>query len=165
MFASNWYLCLILNNKFYYIWKDWYTGEKHSNYLEDAIAYKEKTDMYKIKLSVCLKWLFFLLNILVSLTKIFLHNIVYIFLLLTHILSMLHFCTPWKCKKNPSVFWRFQGVQICNIGRIWVKLLLEVAVNRQKKIQVFFWLKITLRFVLWELLIMSVIRSTFTLCL
>ena len=58
MFASNRYLCLILNNKFDYIWKDWYTGEKHSIYLEDAIAYKEKAEMYKIKLnggSVCLK--------------------------------------------------------------------------------------------------------------
>ena len=31
---------------------------------------------------------------------------------LTHILPMLHFCTPWK---------RFQGVQKCNIERIWVK--------------------------------------------
>ena len=30
---------------------------------------------------------------------------------LTHILPMLHSCTPWK---------RFQGVKKCNIGRIWV---------------------------------------------
>ena len=43
VFASNRCWCLILNNKFAYIlWKDWYTGEKHSIYLEDAIAYKEK---------------------------------------------------------------------------------------------------------------------------
>ena len=58
MFASKRCLCLILNNKFAYIWKDWYTGEKRSIYLEDAIAYKEKIDMDKIKLngcSVCLK--------------------------------------------------------------------------------------------------------------
>ena len=34
---------------------------------------------------------------------------------LTHILQ-LHFYTPWKL----SVFWRFQGIQKCNIGRIWV---------------------------------------------
>ena len=33
---------------------------------------------------------------------------------LTHILPMLHFCTP-------KVFWRFQGVQKCNIWRIWVE--------------------------------------------
>ena len=58
MFASNRCLCLILNHKFAYVWKDWYTGEKHSVYLEDKIAYKEKIDMDKIKLndcSVCLK--------------------------------------------------------------------------------------------------------------
>ena len=57
MFASNRYLSLSLNNKFAYIWKGWYTGEKHSIYFEDAIAYKEKTDTDKIKLndsSVCL---------------------------------------------------------------------------------------------------------------
>ena len=30
---------------------------------------------------------------------------------LTHIILMLHSCTPWK---------RFQGVKKCNIGRIWV---------------------------------------------
>ena len=33
MFASNRCLCLILNHKFAYIWKDWYTGEKHSVYI------------------------------------------------------------------------------------------------------------------------------------
>ena len=32
---------------------------------------------------------------------------------------MLHSCTPWKRQKT-QVFWRFQGVQKCNIGRIWV---------------------------------------------
>ena len=84
MFASNRFLCLILNNKFTYIWEGWYTGEKHRIYLEDAIAYKEKADMDKIKLndcSVCLKWFFFFCWIhLVSLTKIFLYNVVYIFL-------------------------------------------------------------------------------------
>ena len=39
---------------------------------------------------------------------------------LTHILPMLHFCTPENARK-PSVFWRFQEVQKCNIGRIWAK--------------------------------------------
>ena len=50
MFAANRYSSLILNNKFAYIWKDWYIGEKHSSYFEDAIAYTEKTDTDKIKL-------------------------------------------------------------------------------------------------------------------
>ena len=53
MFVSNRCLCLILNNKLTYIWKDWYTGEKHSIYLEGAIAYKKKIDMDKIKLNDC----------------------------------------------------------------------------------------------------------------
>ena len=45
--------------------------------------------------------------------------------LLTHILPMLHFCTIENVRK-PSVFWRFQGVQKWNIGRIWVKLYLTL---------------------------------------
>ena len=40
---------------------------------------------------------------------------------LTHFLPMLHFIFPML----PSVFWRFQGVQKCNIGWIWVKYRIQ----------------------------------------
>lgn len=41
-------VCLILNHKLAYVWKDWYNGERYRVSLKDTIAHKEKYEINQI---------------------------------------------------------------------------------------------------------------------
>ena len=53
LFKSKRCVCLILNNKFHYVWKDWFNGENYRVSLSDAIAHKENNDVNIIKNNNC----------------------------------------------------------------------------------------------------------------
>ena len=50
IFLSKRCLCFILNNKYSYVWKDWFTGENYRIFLKDAITHKENHDINIIKI-------------------------------------------------------------------------------------------------------------------
>lgn len=50
IFLSKRCLCLILNNEYSYVWKDWFTGESYKVSLKDAITHKENHDINFIKI-------------------------------------------------------------------------------------------------------------------
>ena len=50
IFLSKRCLCLILNNEYSYVWKDWFTGENYRVSLKDAITHKENHDINIIKI-------------------------------------------------------------------------------------------------------------------
>ena len=54
LFDSTRCICLILKNKFHYVWRDWFNGENYRISLDDAIAYKEKRDINDIKNNNCM---------------------------------------------------------------------------------------------------------------
>ena len=46
-------ISLMLNHKFCYVWKDWYSGEKHKLSIDEAIACKEKREIEQIQRQNC----------------------------------------------------------------------------------------------------------------
>ena len=46
-------ISLMLNHKFCYVWKDWYSGEKHKLSIDEAIACKEKQEIEQIQRQNC----------------------------------------------------------------------------------------------------------------
>ena len=57
----------------------------------------------------------------------------------THFSSISHLYTPWKRQKTYG-FWRFQGVQKCDIGLKWVEdtpNIIDGAGNKQKRLKLF----------------------------